>query len=38
MRLIFWGLSALTLPHMILTAWWHGRGDPQPGDLFARHV
>ena len=37
-RLIFWGLSALTLPHMILTAWWHGRGDPRPGDLFARHV
>jgi beta-carotene 15,15'-dioxygenase len=37
-RLVFWGLSALTLPHMILTAWWHGRGDPQPGDLFARHV
>ena len=37
-RLIFWGLSALTMPHMILTAWWHGRGDPQPGDLFARHV
>ena len=38
MRTIFWGLSALTVPHMILTAWWHGRGDPQPGDLFARHV
>jgi Brp/Blh family beta-carotene 15,15'-monooxygenase len=38
MRLVFWGLSALTVPHMILTAWWHGRGDPQPGDLFARHV
>lgn len=38
MRIIFWGLSALTLPHMILTAWWHGRGDPQPGDLFSRHV
>ena len=37
-RLVFWGLSALTLPHMILTAWWHGRGDPRPGDLFARHV
>jgi Brp/Blh family beta-carotene 15,15'-monooxygenase len=38
MRLVFWGLSALTVPHMILTAWWHGRGDPRPGDLFARHV
>ena len=38
MRTIFWGLSALTVPHMSLTAWWHGRGDPQPGDLFARHV
>ena len=38
MRVIFWGLSALTMPHMILTAWWHRRGDPQPGDLFARHV
>lgn len=38
MRTIFWGLSAVTVPHMILTAWWHGRGDPQPGDLFARHV
>jgi Brp/Blh family beta-carotene 15,15'-monooxygenase len=37
-RTIFWGLSALTVPHMILTAWWHGRGDPAPGDLFARHV
>ena len=37
-RTIFWGLSALTVPHMILTAWWHGRGDPQPGDLFSRHV
>lgn len=37
-RTIFWGLSALTVPHMILTAWWHGRGDPTPGDLFARHV
>ena len=37
-RLVFWGLSALTVPHMILTAWWHGRGEPQPGDLFARHV
>ena len=37
-RTIFWGLSALTVPHMILTAWWHGHGDPQPGDLFARHV
>lgn len=35
---IFWGLSALTVPHMILTAWWHGRGEPLPGDLFARHV
>ncbi len=38
LRVIFWGLSALTMPHMILTAWWHGRGDPTPGDLFARHV
>lgn len=38
MRIIFWGLSALTMPHMILTAWWHSRGEPQPGDLFARHV
>jgi beta-carotene 15,15'-dioxygenase len=37
LRLIFWGLSALTMPHMILTAWWHSRGDPKPGDLFARH-
>lgn len=37
MRLVFWGLSALTMPHMILTAWWHGRGEPPPGDLFARH-
>lgn len=37
-RTVFWGLSALTVPHMILTAWWHGRGDPTPGDLFARHV
>jgi len=38
MSVIFWGLSALTVPHMILTAWWHGHGDPRPGDLFARHV
>lgn len=38
MRTVFWGLSALTVPHMILTFWWHGRGDPQPGDLFARHT
>lgn len=38
LRLIFWGLSALTVPHMILTAWWHRRGDPRPGDLFFRHV
>ena len=37
-RTIFWGLSALTVPHMILTAWWHGCGEPQPGDIFARHV
>ena len=37
-RTIFWWLSALTVPHMILTAWWHGRGDPNPGDLFTRHV
>jgi Brp/Blh family beta-carotene 15,15'-monooxygenase len=35
MRVIFWGLSALTVPHMIITAWWHGHGDPQPGDLFS---
>jgi Brp/Blh family beta-carotene 15,15'-monooxygenase len=35
MRIVFWGLSALTMPHMILTTWWHGRGDPQPGDLFS---
>lgn len=38
LRIIFWGLSALTMPHMILTAWWHSRGEPQPGDLFTRHV
>jgi beta-carotene 15,15'-dioxygenase len=38
MRVIFWGLSALTMPHMLLTAWWHARGEPPPGDLFARHV
>lgn len=37
-RTIFWGLSALTVPHMILTSWWHGRGVPTPGDLFARHA
>ena len=37
-RTIFWGLSALTVPHMILTSWWHGRGEPTPGDLFARYV
>lgn len=38
LRTIFWGLSALTVPHMILTAWWHSHGDPTPGDLFSRHV
>ncbi len=36
MRVIFWGLSALTMPHMILTAWWHSRGDPMPSNLFTR--
>lgn len=34
-RMIFWGLSALTVPHMILTAWWHAQSDPKPGDLFS---
>lgn len=34
MGVIFWGLSALTMPHMILTAWWHSRSDPTPSDLF----
>ena len=37
-RTVFWTLSALTVPHMILVAWWHGQGAPQPGDLFARKV
>jgi hypothetical protein len=35
MRTVFWGLSALTMPHMILTTWWHYRSEPQPGDLFS---
>lgn len=34
MRILFWGLSALTVPHMILVGWWHARGERQPGDLF----
>lgn len=34
-RILFWGLSALTVPHMILVAWWHARGKCQPGDLLA---
>ena len=34
-RTIFWTLSSLTVPHMILVAWWHGQGGQPPGDLFA---
>lgn len=34
-RILFWGLSALTVPHMILVGWWHARGECPPGDLFA---
>ncbi len=34
-RILFWGLSALTVPHMILVGWWHARGESRPGDLFA---
>lgn len=33
-RVIFWGLSALTIPHMVLVACWHLRGERPPGDLF----
>lgn len=37
-RILFRGLSALTVPHMILVGWWHARGECQPGDLFASRV
>ncbi|MCC5841161.1 MAG: Brp/Blh family beta-carotene 15,15'-dioxygenase [Opitutales bacterium] len=33
-RVVFQGLAALTLPHMILTAIWHRLGEPRPGNLF----
>jgi Brp/Blh family beta-carotene 15,15'-monooxygenase len=34
-RIVFQGLAALTLPHMILTGIWHNMGEPQPGNLFS---
>jgi beta-carotene 15,15'-dioxygenase len=28
-KIIFWGLAALTFPHMLLTWWWERRGEPR---------
>jgi len=36
LRLLFVALAALTMPHMLLTYWWHRRGEPVPGDFFAK--
>jgi Brp/Blh family beta-carotene 15,15'-monooxygenase len=36
LRLLFIGLAALTMPHMLLTYWWYHRGKPIPGDFFTK--
>ena len=36
LRFLFVGLAALTMPHMLLTYWWHRQGKPAPGDFFTR--
>jgi len=36
LRLLFVGLAALTMPHMLLTYWWHRLGQPVPGDVFGK--
>lgn len=36
LSIVFQGLAALTAPHMVLSLWWHRRGEPPPGDFLSR--
>ncbi|MEX1113951.1 MAG: Brp/Blh family beta-carotene 15,15'-dioxygenase, partial [Akkermansiaceae bacterium] len=36
LRLVFISLAGLTMPHMLLTYWWHRRAKPTPGCLSSR--